>query len=263
VQEAFELAVTRPHGIILVTGPTGSGKSTTLYSALQKINTPEKNIITAEDPVEYEVPGLTQCQVNERAGMCFSAILREMLRQDPDVIMVGEVRDHETALLATEAALTGHLVLTTLHTNDSAGAVARLVEMGVEPFLVASAVSCVLAQRLVRKICPKCKTPYHPPREAFEMVGLDPDEHAEVQFFRGVGCEQCHEGYRGRIGVYELLIVDEMVRDMVLQRAASFAVAQYAINQQGMVTLKRDAISKALQGITTLEEAFRVTSVDL
>ncbi len=178
------------------------------------------------------------------------------------MIMVGEVRDRETALLATEAALTGHLVLSTLHTNDSAGAVARLVEMGVEPFLVASSLSGVLAQRLVRKICLKCKVPYHPPPEAFEMVDMDPAEHADVQFFRGQSCDQCTDGYRGRIGVYELLVVDDQVRDMVLQHAPAHTIAQYAIEQTRMVTLKRDAVSKALQGITTLEEAFRVTQVD-
>jgi len=262
VQEGFEKLVMRPHGIVLTTGPTGSGKSTTLYAALARINTSDKNTITAEDPVEYEMSGLTQCAVNQQAGMTFSAILREMLRQDPDIIMVGEIRDRETAIIATEAALTGHLVLSTLHTNDAAGAIPRLVEMGVEPYLVASAMSGVLAQRLVRKICPHCKAPYAPPPDALAISGIELEDVEHAQFYTGEGCSQCDEGYRGRIGIYELLSVDDQVREMTLRGEPSHVIRQHAIEQQGMVTLKGDAIAKVLQGITTLEEALAKTQSD-
>ncbi len=254
-QEAFESIILRPYGIVLATGPTGSGKSTTLYGALNRIATADKNVVTAEDPVEYELPGITQCAVNEKAGMTFATILRETLRQDPDIIMVGEVRDKETAIIATEAALTGHLVLSTLHTNDAAGAVARLVEMGVEPYLVASSLAGALAQRLVRKICVHCKVPYTPPPEALEVAGIEPEDDENVQFFRGEGCSQCDEGYYGRVGIYELLVVDDEIRDLALKAAPSHVIRQYAVEEQGMVTLKGDGISKVLQGITTLEEA--------
>ncbi|MBM3474029.1 MAG: type II/IV secretion system protein [Armatimonadetes bacterium] len=262
VQERFEKLIMRPHGIVLTTGPTGSGKSTTLYAALARINTSDKNTITAEDPVEYEMSGLTQCAVNQQAGMTFSAILREMLRQDPDIIMVGEIRDRETAVIATEAALTGHLVLSTLHTNDAAGAIPRLVEMGVEPYLVASAMSGVLAQRLVRKICPHCKVPYTPPPDALAISGIQLEDVEHAQFYTGEGCGQCDEGYRGRIGIYELLTVDEHVREMTLRGEPSHVIRAHAIQQQGMVTLKGDAIAKVLQGITTLEEALAKTQED-
>ena len=261
-QEMFEKLILRPHGIVLATGPTGSGKSTTLYGALNRINTKDKNVITVEDPVEYELSGLTQCSVNERAGMTFSTILREMLRQDPDIIMVGEVRDTETAVIATEAALTGHLVLSTLHTNDSAGAVARLVEMGVEPYLIASALSGVLAQRLVRKICVHCKVPYAPPPEALDIAGIEVDSEESVQFFRGEGCSQCEDGYRGRIGIYELLVVDDDMRELTLKQTPSHVIREVAIERQGMVTLKGDAIAKVLQGITTLDEALTRTQTE-
>jgi len=262
VQEQFEKLVLRPHGIVLTTGPTGSGKSTTLYAALARINTSDKNTITAEDPVEYEMAGLTQCAVNRQAGMTFSAILREALRQDPDIVMVGEIRDRETAVIATEAALTGHLVLSTLHTNDAAGAVPRLIEMGVEPYLVASSLSGVLAQRLVRKICLHCKRPYAPPPEALAIAGLQLEDTERVQFYTGEGCSQCTEGYAGRIGIYELLLVDEQIREMTLQGASSHAIRHHAIENQGMTTLKGDAVAKVLQGITTLEEALSKTHDD-
>ena len=261
-QEMFEKLILRPYGIVLATGPTGCGKSTTLYGALNRINTTDKNVITVEDPVEYELSGLTQCSVNERAGMTFGSILREMLRQDPDIIMVGEVRDTETAIVATEAALTGHLVLSTLHTNDSAGAVARLVEMGVPPYLIASALSGVLAQRLVRKICVHCKVPYVPPPEALDIAGIEVDSHESVQFFRGEGCSQCEDGYRGRIGIYELLVMDDDIRELTLKQTPSHVLREIAIERQGMVTLKGDAISKVLQGITTLDEALTRTQTE-
>jgi type IV pilus assembly protein PilB len=262
VQEQFEKLILRPHGIVLTTGPTGSGKSTTLYAALARINTTDKNTITAEDPVEYEMGGLTQCAVNQQAGMTFSAILREALRQDPDIIMVGEIRDRETAVIATEASLTGHLVLSTLHTNDAAGAIPRLIEMGVEPYLVSSALSGILAQRLVRKICPHCKVPYTPPADALAIADIHADDAERLQFYTGEGCSQCDGGYWGRIGIYELLVVDEAVRELTLKGAPSHILRQHGIEQQGMVTLRGDAMAKVLQGITTLEEALSKTQDD-
>jgi len=256
--QKFEGLIGRAFGIVLVTGPTGSGKTVTLYSALQQISTPEVNVCTAEDPVEFQVRGLTQANVNERAGMTFPAILRTFLRQDPDIILVGEIRDGETAKIATEAALTGHLVLSTLHTNDSCGALPRLIEMGVEPFLVSSSVIGVLAQRLVRRICPHCKERYAPPKEAFEKLGVSLADTEGVTFYKGKGCDRCHDGYRGRIGIYELLTINDTIRDMILREAPAHEIRETAIKNFGLVTLKQDAISKVLQGITTIEEALRV-----
>jgi type IV pilus assembly protein PilB len=262
MQEDFETLITRPHGIILVTGPTGSGKSTTLYAALQKINTPEKNILTVEDPVEYEVEGLTQSGVNQRAGMTFATILREMLRQDPDVIMVGEIRDSETAKIATEAALTGHLVLSTLHTNDSPGAVSRLMEMDVESFLVASSLNGVLAQRLLRRLCPRCREQYDPPKDALDLVGFTLEDAEGVSFYKARGCDHCFDGYRGRIGIYELLLVSDPIRTMILERTPAHEMGEFAVTKLGMVTLQQDARAKVLQGITTIEEAYRHTQAE-
>jgi type IV pilus assembly protein PilB len=256
--ERFENLISRTYGIILVTGPTGSGKSTTLYSVLSKLNSGEKNILTIEDPVEYEVPGLTQVQINPRAGLTFAAGLRTMLRQDPDIAMVGEIRDAETATIATEAALTGHLVLSTLHTNDAPGALTRLLDMGIEPFLIASSVIGVMAQRLVRLVCPKCKEQYQPPRDAIKRLGIEVEGDTKVTFYRGRGCDHCRGmGYKGRIGVYELLIVNDRIRDLVLQKASSHLIREAAI-ESGMKTLKEDAIAKILLGQTTLEECLRV-----
>lgn len=256
--ERFESLISRTYGIILVTGPTGSGKSTTLYSVLSKLNSGEKNILTIEDPVEYELEGLTQVQINNRAGLTFPAGLRTMLRQDPDIAMVGEIRDGETALIATEAALTGHLVLSTLHTNDAPGAMTRLVEMGIEPFLIASSVIGVLAQRLVRVICPKCKEQYTPPRDAVGRLGIELDGDTKVTFYRGRGCDFCHQsGYKGRLGVYELMLVNDRVRDLVLQKSSAHLLREAAIDS-GMKTLKDDAVAKILLGQTTLEECLRV-----
>ncbi len=256
--ERFESLVSRTYGIILVTGPTGSGKSTTLYSVLNKLNTGEKNILTIEDPVEYEVDGLTQVQINNKANLTCAAGLRSMLRQDPDIAMVGEIRDQETALIATEAALTGHLVLSTLHTNDAPGALTRLVDMEVEPFLVASSVIGVIAQRLVRVVCPKCKEQYQPPQDAVKRLGIEHDKDTKVTFYRGRGCDHCRGvGYKGRVGVYELLIMNDRIRDLVLQRASGHLVREVAI-ETGMVSLKDDAITKILLGVTTLEESLRV-----
>jgi len=255
--EDFDRLINRSYGIIAVTGPTGSGKSTTLYSVLNTINSPEKNILTIEDPVEYQLPGLTQTQVNQRAGVTFPGALRTFLRQDPDIILVGEIRDAETALIATEAALTGHLVFSTLHTNDAPTAVARLIEMGVEPFLIASSVIGVLAQRLVRVICPDCKESYTPPVEAFRRLNLAMDLES-VTFYRGQGCDRCRQtGYRGRTGVYEMMMINDSVRELILRRAPTHEIRQGGLDA-GMVTLKQDAMQKILEGVTTMEEALRV-----
>jgi type IV pilus assembly protein PilB len=256
--ELFESLIQRTYGIILVTGPTGSGKSTTLYSVLSKLNSIEKNILTIEDPVEYELPGLTQVNVNPRAGLTFAAGLRCMLRQDPNIIMVGEIRDGETALIAVEAALTGHLVLSTLHTNDAPGAIARLLDMGVEPFLISSAVVGVLAQRLARVICPKCKMAYQPPMDAVRRLGMSTENNQGVKFYRGRGCDHCKgTGYKGRLGIYELMAVNDEIRELALERASTNRIRDAAV-RNGMVTLKSDATEKVLLGMTTLEETLRV-----
>lgn len=255
--ETYDRLIHRSYGIILVTGPTGSGKSTTLYATLNQLNSLEKNILTVEDPVEYQLPGLTQSAVNIRAGMTFPAVLRTMLRQDPDIVLVGETRDTETAIISVEAALTGHLVLSSLHTNDAPGAIARLTEMGIEPFLIASAVIGVLAQRLVRSICPRCKEPYTPSMEAFRRLNL-PLNTDEVTFYRGAGCQNCRgTGYKGRTGVFELMSIDNDVRELILQRAPTHVVRQAALDG-GMISLKQDAMQKIVEGITTMEEALRV-----
>jgi type IV pilus assembly protein PilB len=254
----------RSYGIILVTGPTGSGKSTTLYSLLNKINTGQNNIITIEDPVEYEISGINQCGVNRKAGMTFPAGLRAMMRQDPDVIMVGEMRDHETATIAMEAALTGHLVLSTLHTNDAPGATTRLMEMGVEPFLISSSVIGVVAQRLLRQICPKCKQAYTAPRELLLRYGFPIPEdvgaatHGELTLFKGVGCENCKgTGYKGRTGIHELMTMTDTLRDRILDRKPSHVLRGLAVSE-GMKTLQMDSVSKILMGITSVDEVLRV-----
>lgn len=257
-QDLFESVISRSYGIILVTGPTGSGKSTTLYSVLSKLNSGEKNILTIEDPVEYELAGITQTQVNPRAGVTFASGLRTMLRQDPDIIMVGEIRDQETGMIAIEAALTGHLVLATLHTNDAPGAVTRLLDMGVESFLIGSAVVGVLAQRLLRLICPKCKETYVPPKDAVKRLGIPVEGDGEVTFSRGRGCDFCKgTGYKGRIGIYELMPITDNIRDLILAKSSSYEIKEAAI-QAGMKTLKDDAMQKILLGLTTVEESLRV-----
>lgn len=256
--ELFQSVISRTYGIILVTGPTGSGKSTTLYSVLSQLNSGEKNILTIEDPVEYELPGVTQTQVNPRAGVTFASGLRTMMRQDPDIIMVGEIRDQETAMIAIEAALTGHLVLATLHTNDAPGSITRLLDMGVESFLIGSAVAGVLAQRLLRLICPKCKESYTPPRDAVKRLGMNIEEGTDVTFCRGRGCDHCKgTGYKGRIGIYELMPITDKIRDLVLAKASSYAIKEAAV-EVGMKTLRDDAMQKILLGLTTVEESLRV-----
>ncbi len=253
----FDKLIHRPHGIILVTGPTGSGKTTTLYASLNKINTVEKNIITVEDPVEYKLPGIRQIQINNKVDLTFANGLRSILRQDPDVIMVGEMRDHETAEIAIQSALTGHLVFSTLHTNDAPGAVTRMIDMGVEPFLVSSSVIAVLAQRLVRTICPECKEKYTPTKEELEDLGADTPE--KVEFYRGKGCPKCMStGYKGRIGIYELMIPDEKIRNAVISKSSTDEIRNLAL-AAGMITLKGDGIRKIKEGLTTVEEVLRVT----
>ncbi len=254
VQQLIHLS----HGIVLVTGPTGSGKTTTLYAALSQINAPDKNIITVEDPVEYQLPGVGQVQVNPKINLTFANGLRSILRQDPDVIMIGEIRDVETAEIAIHASLTGHLVFSTLHTNDAAGAMTRLIDMGIEPFLVASSVVAVLAQRLVRRICPSCRHPYRPSNEELAQLGL-PVTTDQPTFYRGVGCATCSQtGYRGRAGIYELLLVDDDIRRSVVAKADSSAIKQVAIGKR-MRTLKEEGAAKVWQGLTTTEEVMRIT----
>lgn len=260
VQARMEDLVVQPNGMFLVTGPTGSGKTTTLYSVLNKINTPEKNITTVEDPVEYQLSGITQVGINKKAGLNFSNSLRSFLRQDPDIIMVGEMRDQETAMIAIEAALTGHLVFSTLHTNDAPGAVARLMDMGVEPFLIASATVGILAQRLLRRVCEKCKMPYEPPKDAIKRLGMNLDDidRSKVTFFRGRGCDTCKgTGYKGRVGCYELMPVTDKVRELILAHASAYAIREAAV-EAGMKSMKEDAMEKILLGMTTLEESLRV-----
>jgi len=256
----FEEIIARPYGMLLVTGPTGSGKTTTLYSVLSRLNVPEKNIITVEDPVERRLAGITQVQVGStsRSPLVFSQALRSVLRQDPDIIMIGEIRDHDTALIATESALTGHLVLSTLHTNDSCGAPPRLLDMGVEPFLVSSSVIGVLAQRLVRVLCPKCKEPYELAPEALERLNIPVGEvTGKITAYKARGCSACSGGYKGRIGAFELLTVTDEVRRLILDHAPAIEIQRVAA-EQGLVTMLQDAISKVLQGITSMEEALRV-----
>ncbi len=256
----FEALIERPHGILLVTGPTGSGKTTTLYGALDKINLPERKIITIEDPVEYQLKGVNQIPVKPKIGLTFATGLRHIVRQDPDVILVGEIRDLETVDIAIQAALTGHLVFSTLHTNDAPGAIPRLQDMGAEPYLVASVLEGVLAQRLVRRICPECRTPAPPTASDIEALGVVAPPG--VQLYRGRGCDQCRgTGYRGRTGIYELFPITEDVRSLILRRASSREIRHLAI-EAGMPTLRLDGWAKACEGVTTIEEILRVTQED-
>jgi type IV pilus assembly protein PilB len=251
--------IEKPNGIFIVTGPTGSGKTTTLYACLNRINTDDSKLLTAEEPVEYEIEGIQQVPINEAIGLTFGRALRAFLRQDPDRIMVGETRDLETAQIAIQASLTGHLVFTTLHTNDAPGAVARLIDMGVEPFLIASSLEGVLAQRLVRKICPGCKTPYEPSESVLRQIGLSVHDVGDKNFYYGTGCDQCNQtGYKGRKGIYELLDVTEPIRDLITQRAPSVVIRQKAI-ELGMSTLRADGLRSIFEGETTIEEVLKYT----
>ena len=258
--EKFLKAISKPYGMVLVTGPTGSGKTNTLYSALSRLNTPEVNIMTAEDPVEFNLHGINQVQMHERIGLNFATALRSFLRQDPNIIMVGEIRDFETAEIAIKAALTGHLVLSTLHTNDAPSSVSRLLNMGIEPFLVSTSLLLVVAQRLVRRICPQCKQPITYPPEALIDVGFSPDEIPNLRLYKGAGCPNCNNtGYRGRIGVFEVMEVSDSIREMILEGASTLELKHQA-REEGMITLRESGIIKVRQGITTIEEVLRETA---
>ncbi len=261
-RQAFERLIRRPHGIILITGPTGSGKSTTLYAALAQINAVDRHIITIEDPVEYHIPGVNQVQVDSSYGVTFAAALRSIVRHDPDVIMVGEIRDEETAHLALEASLTGHLVFATLHTNSAVGALTRLLDMDCEPYLVSSAIIGVMAQRLVRRICEHCHSAFEANSAERQMIGI-PSERENVKLYRGTGCARCgRSGYYDRLGVYEYVPFDPGLSEMVMNKASTEEMYAYAINH-GAVMLRDDALAKVRRGLTTLEEALRVTTVDI
>jgi general secretion pathway protein E len=255
----FEAALQRPHGIILVTGPTGSGKTTTLYTALSRLNSPERKIITVEDPVEYQLDGINQIQVKPSIGLTFAGALRSIVRQDPDIIMIGEMRDLETAKIAVQSALTGHLVLSTLHTNDAAGSVSRLLDMGVEDFLLGSTVIGILAQRLVRTLCRHCAEPWQVPEDRVEALGLRRlQPHGPVTLFRAVGCAQCNDiGYRGRTTILEMLPMTEALRAAIMRHATTGELERIA-RDEGMQTMYEHGLSKALAGVTSLEEVTRV-----
>ncbi|HEX8539797.1 MAG TPA: type II secretion system ATPase GspE [Cystobacter sp.] len=265
--DQMEHLIRRPHGIVLVTGPTGSGKTTTLYGALSRINTPDLNILTVEDPVEYQLKGIGQMAISPKIGLTFAQGLRSFLRQDPDVIMVGEIRDKETAEIAIQASLTGHLVFSTVHTNDAASAITRLVDMGVEPFLVASSLTGVLAQRLVRRVCPDCRVQYSPTDEELREIGLNratlKERHGVEKIYKAAGCTSCSQnGYRGRTGIYELLFVDDTVRQLALKNVDSSTIKKAAMNQ-GMLTLLDDGARKIALGETTIAEVLSITQEDL
>jgi type IV pilus assembly protein PilB len=259
----FKTLIKRPNGILLVTGPTGSGKTTTLYAALNELNRPDVKIITAEDPVEYYLPGVNQCEVKAKIGMTFARIIRAMLRQNPNILLVGEIRDLETAETAIQASLTGHLVFSTLHTNDAPSAITRLVDIGIQPFLVASSVLAIMAQRLVRKVCPKCRVRYDPPAHILSGLGLRPEVAKKANFMKGKGCSYCNKkGYRGRMGIYELMIMTPQVREMAFKGESTQNVRKMA-RKQGMRTLFEDGIVKAIRGITTVDEVLRITQREM
>ncbi len=256
--DQFSRQITNPNGIILVTGPTGSGKTTTLYAALTTINNTDINIITVEDPIEYRISGIGQVQVNSKIDLTFASGLRSIVRQDPDVILVGEIRDTETAEIAIQSALTGHLVFSTLHTNDSASAITRLRDMGIESFLISSSVNAILAQRLIRVICQECREEYHPDLEELKKLGVSPEDASGKKIYRGRGCVKCHHtGYKGRRGIFELMLLDKDMKNLILKTSDSNAIKQMAV-EKGMVTLRQDGIQKIYEGLTTIEEVFRV-----
>jgi type IV pilus assembly protein PilB len=258
----FLAAILNPYGMVLVTGPTGSGKTTSLYSALSRVNTPSVNVMTAEDPVEYNLDGINQVLVNESVGLSFASALKAFLRQDPNIIMVGEIRDIDTASIATKAALTGHLVLSTLHTNDAPSAIGRLIDMGIEPFLVASSVNLVLAQRLVRKVCAQCRRPSELTDEVLAELQTTREFLQGANIVEGVGCVECNNtGYRGRAGVYEVMTITPALRDLILQRASAIEIKRNAV-EGGMLTLRRDALQKLKRGVTSVEEVLKETAAD-
>ena len=256
----FEDAIAQPYGMVLISGPTGSGKTTTLYSALTRLNTTARNIVTVEDPVEYRLKGINQVQVNLKAGVTFANTLPYILRQDPDIILIGEIRDKETARIAIEAALTGHLVFSTIHTNDAASIPTRLIDMGIEPFLVASSIIGATAQRLVRRICKSCKVPHDPPKSVLEHVGLDMNKIEGISFYKGEGCDKCnHTGYKGRLAAQEFLSISPDIQNLIINRASARDIREKA-REEGMKTLLDDALTKAAEGVTTIEEVLRVVS---
>lgn len=258
-QRLLERLIKSPNGIFLVTGPTGSGKTTTLYAILSSINKPDINIITVEDPIEYQIKGISQIQVNPKIELTFAKGLRSIVRQDPDVILIGEIRDRETAEIAVQSALTGHLVFSTLHTNDSASAITRLVDIGVEPFLISSSVMAVAAQRLVRKLCDYCKQPFDPSPAALKSVGMSPDMLNGATLYQAKGCPECfHTGYRGRIAIFEIMVLDDSLKNLILETYDSNQIKNEAL-RLGMVTLRQDGIAKVLKGVSTIEEIMRVT----
>jgi general secretion pathway protein E len=262
--EQLDSLLHRSHGVIFVTGPTGSGKSTSLYAYLNRINSAEKNVLTIEDPIEYQLAGISQIQVASKKGMTFATSLRHVLRQDPDVIMVGEVRDVETARMAIQSSLTGHLVFSTLHTNDAAGAVSRLLDFGVEPYLVSSSLIAIIAQRLVRRVCPDCKEPTQPTARELQDLGLGSLEENEGQtFFVGAGCERCFQtGYRGRTGIYEVMLINEGIQELIYKQETAGQIKKLALGA-GMRTLRMDGARKVLDGMTTVSEVLRVTQADV
>ncbi|RUL82044.1 GspE/PulE family protein [Tautonia sociabilis] len=258
----YQSLIKRPNGILLVTGPTGSGKTTTLYASLNELNRPDVKIITAEDPVEYYLPGINQCEVKAKIGMTFARIIRAMLRQNPNILLVGEIRDEETANTAIQASLTGHLVFSTLHTNDAPSALTRLIDIGVQPFLVASSIIGIMGQRLVRKVCPKCRAKYEPPAHLLQGLGIRPEIASKANFMRGKGCAHCNKtGYRGRLAIYELMMMTSQIREMTFKGESTQAIRKVA-RKQGMRTLFEDGMIKALKGITTIDEVLRITHHD-
>jgi type IV pilus assembly protein PilB len=262
-QQTFERLIALPDGILLVTGPTGSGKTTTLYSCLNFINRPDRKIITVEDPVEYQLAGINQVQVSESIGFSFAAALRSMLRQAPNVIMLGEIRDMETATIAINASLTGHLVFSTLHTNDAPSAVTRLIDIGVKPFLVASSTRGLMAQRLVRKICKKCAAPYSPTEAELRALSIDPDNVGKANFLKGKGCDNCSKtGNRGRFGIFEVFVVDDEARKLIYEKVPS-SILRVRAREMGMRTLREDGARKVVAGLTTPEEVIRATVGDV
>jgi type IV pilus assembly protein PilB len=257
--ERFKTAINKPYGIVLVTGPTGSGKTNTLYSALSSLNKPDTNIMTAEDPVEFNLPGINQCQIRENIGLNFASVLRSFLRQDPNIILVGEIRDYETAEIAVKAALTGHLVLSTLHTNDAPSTVSRMVNMGIEPFLVGTAVNLIQAQRLIRRVCKGCKTEDDVPSKTLIDIGYTPEQVGSFKVYKGKGCGACNgTGYKGRIGLYEVMEITEGIRDLVMVGATAIEIKRKAL-EEGMLTLRQSGLEKIKDGITTIEEVLRET----
>ncbi|MEL7089832.1 MAG: GspE/PulE family protein, partial [Planctomycetota bacterium] len=258
----FRQLIKKPNGIVIVTGPTGSGKTTTLYSALQELNETTEKILTAEDPVEYDIDGLCQVQVNTAVGLTFAAALRSFLRQDPDVILVGETRDLETARIGVQASLTGHLVFTTLHTNDAPSSIARLLDLGLESFLITATIEGILAQRLVRKVCQRCKESYTPTEDELFMLNLSPEDLEGRQLFRGVGCDYCnHSGYKGRMGLFEVMMLDDEIRDLIMKQASTQLLRAEA-RKRGMRTLRQSGLMALYDGLTTIDEVVKETMIE-